>query len=120
MSDHPTRRDGDHIEDVAASAGYRDLIDRLQRRVRESQGRAARALNTELVMLYWSIGRDILEQQQASGWGDNVVGRIAEDLRATTGSARGFSRRNVFYMRRFAAAWPNAERAGRALAVRAR
>jgi predicted nuclease of restriction endonuclease-like (RecB) superfamily len=58
-------------------------------------------------MLYWSIGRDILAQQQAAGWGDDIVGRIAEDLRAATGSARGFSRRNVFYMRRFAAAWPD-------------
>ncbi len=59
-----------------------------------------------MVMLYWSIGRDILDQQQASGWGDDVVGQIAEDLRIATGSARGFSRRNVFCMRRFAAVWP--------------
>jgi hypothetical protein len=60
-------------------------------------------------MLYWSIGRDILAQQQAAGWGDDIVGRIAEDLRADTGSARGFSRRNLFYMRRFAAIWPEPE-----------
>lgn len=110
MSEHPAPRAAGHVEGVAASAGYRELIDRLQRRVRESQARAARSLNAELVMLYWSIGRDILEQQRASGWGDDVVGRIAEDLRATTGSARGFSRRNVFYMRRFAVAWPELEK----------
>jgi predicted nuclease of restriction endonuclease-like (RecB) superfamily len=61
-------------------------------------------------MLYWSIGRDILAQQQAAGWGDDIVGRIAEDLRVETGSARGFSRRNLFYMRRFAAVWPEAEK----------
>ncbi len=61
-------------------------------------------------MLYWSIGREILGQQQASGWGDDVVGRIAQDLGADTGSARGFSRRNLFYMRRFAALWPDLER----------
>jgi hypothetical protein len=60
-------------------------------------------------MLYWSIGRDILEQQHPSGWGDDVVGRIAADLRATTGSARGFSRRNVFHMPRFAAVWTEPE-----------
>ena len=79
-------------------------------RIRESQARAARALNTELVMLYWSIGRDILVQQQSGGWGDDIVGRIADDLRTDTGSARGFSRRNLFYMRRFAAIWTEAEK----------
>ena len=106
MVDFPVpRRD---VDAVAATPGYRELIDRLQRRIRESQARAARALNTELVMLYWSIGRDIVAQQQAGGWGDDVVGRIADDLRAATGSARGFSRRNLFYMRRFAALWPDA------------
>jgi hypothetical protein len=36
-------------------------------------------------MLYWSIGRDILDQQQAGGWGDDIVGRIAQDL-STDGS----------------------------------
>ena len=61
-------------------------------------------------MLYWSIGRDILAQQQAAGWGDDIVGRIAEDLRVETGQARGFSRRNLFYMRRLAAMWPDAEK----------
>jgi predicted nuclease of restriction endonuclease-like (RecB) superfamily len=95
---------------VASTSTYRELVDRLKRRIRESQARAARALNTELVMLYWSIGRDILAQQQAAGWGDDIVGRIAEDLRAETGSARGFSRRNLFYMRRLAAVWPDAEK----------
>jgi hypothetical protein len=93
MPDHPVSRRSVDVEAVATTASYRELIDRLQRRIRESQARAARALNTELVMLYWSIGRDILAQQQAGGWGDDVVGRIADDLRVATGSARGFSRR---------------------------
>ncbi len=98
------------VDAVAASATYRELVERLRVRIRESQTRAARTLNTELVMLYWSIGREILDQQQASGWGDDVVGRIAQDLTADTGSARGFSRRNLFYMRRFAALWPEREK----------
>jgi predicted nuclease of restriction endonuclease-like (RecB) superfamily len=61
-------------------------------------------------MLYWSIGRDILVEQQAGGWGEGVVARIADDLRQATGGARGFSRRNLFYMRRFATVWPEAEK----------
>ncbi len=110
MSRHPLRHGAPDVDAVAASATYRELIERLRNRIRESQTRAARTLNTELVMLYWSIGRDILDQQQAGGWGDDVVGRIAQDLSADTGSARGFSRRNLFYMRRFAALWPDPEK----------
>jgi len=98
------------VEIVTTSDPYRELIERLRYRTRESQTRAARALNTELVMLYWSIGRDILAQQQDIGWGDDVIGQIAADLRLNTGSARGFSRRNLFYMRRFAALWPVLEK----------
>jgi len=110
MSRPPVRHGAPAVDAVAASAAYRELIERLKRRIRESQARAARAVNTELVMLYWSIGRDVLDQQRVGGWGDDVVGRIAQDLSADTGSARGFSRRNLFYMRRFAALWPEPEK----------
>ena len=103
MSRHPLRHGAPDVDAVAASATYRELIERLQQSdPRVPDARRSERLNTELVMLYWSIGRDILDQQQAGGWGDDVVGRIAQDLSADTGSARGFSRRNLFYMRRFA------------------
>ncbi len=108
MSRHPSS--SSDIGTITETRAYHELIERLQRRIRVSQARAARALNTELVMLYWSIGRDILDQQQAGGWGDGVVDRIADDLREATGGARGFSRRNLFYMRRFASLWPDAEK----------
>jgi DUF1016 N-terminal domain len=92
MADHPVPRRDVDVEAVAATSSYRELIERLQRRIRESQARAARALNTELVMLYWSIGHDILAEQQTGGWGEDIVGRIAEDLRVATGSARRLRR----------------------------
>jgi len=110
MSRHPVGKDTSDVDAVVASVTYRGLIERLKQRIRESQARAAKAVNTELVMLYWSIGRETLDQQQAGGWGDDVVGRIAQDLAADTGSPRGFSRRNLFYMRRFAAMWPDPEK----------
>jgi hypothetical protein len=46
------------------------VFERLRQRIRESQARAARARNSEHVMLYWSIGRDILAEQRASDWDD--------------------------------------------------
>lgn len=110
MSPRPARRATSEADAVAETAPYRELIKRLRLRIREAQTRASRTLNRELVMLYWSIGRDIVAQQQAGGWGEDIVGRIAQDLAADSGSARGFSRRNLFYMRRFAATWPDSEK----------
>ena len=112
----PTARTPGEFEAVAATAAYRELIDRLRGRIRLSQARAAQAVNAELVMLYWSIGCDILEQQRRGGWGEDIVGRIAQDLALDTGSVRGFSRRNLFYMRRFAVLWPEREKVPSAVA----
>jgi DUF1016 N-terminal domain len=100
------RRGPTDLQAVCTSSAYRQLISRLRSQIRAAQAHAAQAVNSELVLLYWSIGHEILVQQHASGWGDDVVGRIARDLALETGSARGFSRRNLFYMRRFAALWP--------------
>jgi len=93
-------------EQVTATVEYRDLLQWLRTRIEEAQGRAVRAVNTELVMLYWSIGRRILEEQERRSWGDDVIGLISQDLRADGANARGFSRRNLFYMRSFARLWP--------------
>ncbi|WP_432574742.1 PDDEXK nuclease domain-containing protein [Kineococcus sp. SYSU DK005] len=87
-------------------AGYAELLQQLTERVRTSQVRAARAANTELLRLYHSIGRDILERQHRHGWGAKVIERLAGDLRKAFPDQRGFSRRNLHYMRALAAAWP--------------
>ena len=78
-------------------------------RAAAARQRAARAVNAELVLLYWSIGRMILTEQQRHAWGDDVVGLLARDLRARSDLGRGFSRRNLFYMRQFATMWPDRE-----------
>jgi len=69
----------------------------------------ARAANSELLGLYWSVGRDILDRQVQAGWGGRVIDRLAQDLRAEFPDQRGWSRRNLHYMRSFAEAWPTAE-----------
>jgi len=90
-------------------AGYAELLEQLKVRVRSAQVRAARAANTEVLALYWSIGRDILDRQDRLGWGGKVVDRLATDLRAAFPDQRGWSRRNLQYMRAFATAWPDQE-----------
>jgi predicted nuclease of restriction endonuclease-like (RecB) superfamily len=58
-------------------------------------------VNRELVMLYWDIGRGIVEKQQTAGWGEAVVERLAADLRAEFPGMRGFSSRSIWEMKRF-------------------
>ena len=91
----------------AAPAGYPAWLAALKARIRDTRLRTALAVNSELVGLYWRIGRDILDRQAAHGWGPRVVDRLAADLRAEFPDARGFSRANLLYMRAFAEAWPD-------------
>lgn len=92
--------------DALDPVGYRELLEELTARVRATQVRVARAANTEVLALYWSIGRDVLARQGERGWGAKVVERLAGDLRAAFPDQRGWSRRNLQYMRAMAAAWP--------------
>jgi len=87
--------------------GYDDFLRDLKERIRVAQVRAALAVNRELVLLYWEIGRDILARQQQHGWGARVVDRLASDLHHAFPEVRGFSPRNLKYMRAFAEAWPD-------------
>jgi predicted nuclease of restriction endonuclease-like (RecB) superfamily len=89
--------------------GYADWLAELKTRIHNAQQRATLAVNRELVMLYWQIGKDILERQAREGWGAKVVDRLAHDLRTAFPSMKGFSPRNLKYMRSFAQAWPEAE-----------
>ena len=81
----------------------------LKQRIQGAQQRATLSVNRELVLLYWHIGRDILERQQAQGWGAKIVDQLAKDLTAAFPDMKGFSRRNLLYMRSFAEQWPDAQ-----------
>ena len=90
-------------------AGYADWLADLKGRIHAAQQRATLAVNGELVLLYWQIGRDILARQSAQGWGAKVIDRLAHDLRAAFPDMKGFSPRNLKYMRAFAEAWPDVQ-----------
>lgn len=70
--------------------------------MRSARVRAALAVNHELVLLYWSIGRDILERQDRLGWGAKVIDQLAADLQKEFAESKGSSSRNLKYMRSFA------------------
>lgn len=89
-----------------APAGYADWLTELKTRIHSAQQRATLAVNRELVLLYWQIGRDIQARQSNQGWGAKVIERLSQDLRAAFPEMKGFSRSNLKYMRAFAEAWP--------------
>jgi predicted nuclease of restriction endonuclease-like (RecB) superfamily len=88
-----------------APVGYAELLAAIKERVRTAQVRAAVAVNRELLLLYWQIGRDILRRQREEGWGTKVIERLAGDLHAAFPDVKGFSTRNLKYMRSLADAF---------------
>jgi predicted nuclease of restriction endonuclease-like (RecB) superfamily len=88
---------------------YAGFLAELKARILSARVSAALAVNQELVLLYWSIGRDILARQDAEGWGARVIDRLADDLRREFPEMTGLSARNLKYMRAFAEAWPDRE-----------
>ena len=84
---------------------YGALLVAVKERVRAAQYQALKAVNKELVGLYWDIGRMIDSRQTASERGDVVVKKLAEDLRAEFPGVAGFSWRNLFYMSEFYSAY---------------
>lgn len=90
-------------------SGYQELLQDLKARIKTAQVRAAFAVSRELVLLYWSIGRDILARQGREGWGAKVIDRLAQDLQREFPGVEGFSPRNLKYMRSLAEAWPDPE-----------
>jgi predicted nuclease of restriction endonuclease-like (RecB) superfamily len=95
--------------DNQLSLAYETFLIDLKDRIRTARTRASLAVNKELVLLYWEIGRDILERQQRESWGTKVIERLAQDLRREFPEMKGLSRANLLYMRGFAEAWPDAE-----------
>lgn len=88
---------------------YAALLAELQQRIRSARLHAALSVNRELILLYWTIGRDILARQRVEGWGTKVIDRLATDLRRAFPEMTGISARNLKYMRAFAEAWPAEE-----------
>ena len=86
---------------VVNSPEYQSLIEDIKAWVNAARTTAARAVNLNLILLYWEIGRGIVDKQQMLGWGESVVEVIAADLRRAFPSSRSFSADNVWRMRQF-------------------
>jgi len=86
-------------------SGYAGILRDLKQRIQQERLRTVMAANSAMVLLYWDIGRRILERQDREGWGARVIDRLSTDLRESFPNMYGLSPRNLKYMRAFAAAW---------------
>ncbi|MBW4448372.1 MAG: DUF1016 family protein [Spirirestis rafaelensis WJT71-NPBG6] len=83
------------------SDDYRHLLMEVQQRIRSAQYEALKAVNREMINLYWDIGQMIVIKQQDASWGKSVVEQLAKDLQAEFPGISGFSARNIWNMRNF-------------------
>ena len=104
-----TLENGKSTSLIQAPEGYSEWLSELKVKIHNAQQRATLAVNHELILLYWQIGRDILNRQAEQGWGAKVIERLAHDLRNLFPNMKGFSSRNLKYMRSFADTWTDLE-----------
>lgn len=90
-------------------AWYPELLHSVSQQVESGRARAVAAVNQELVATYWAIGRHILGRQGTEGWGAKVTTRLSQDLQDRFPESKGFSARNLMFMRALAATWSEQE-----------
>ncbi len=100
----PSDRTAAHRDELPAR--YDETLQQLAAEVRTANVRAIRKVNTELVGLYWTLGRIILERQAAERWGAKVISRLSADLLRKFPHMTGLSPRNMHYMQQFASEFP--------------
>ncbi len=95
------------MTDGILSEQYLVLLDDLKERVKSSRYKAAISVNKELILLYHHIGNEILKSQANNSWGAKVIKQLSRDLRSEFPDIKGFSERNLVYMRKFACEYPD-------------
>ena len=88
---------------------YAEILIKIKSRIQQERLRVVMAANSAMILLYWDIGKMILERQEHASWGAKIIDRLAKDLQETFPGMKGFSPRNLKYMRAFSVAWPQRE-----------
>ena len=91
------------------SADYAAWLISIKTQIRSAHTKVTLAANQGLILLYWQLGREILDRQEKHGWGAKIIEQLANDLRLEFPDMKGLSRSNLMYMRSFAEAWGDGE-----------
>jgi len=79
---------------------YKQWLTALKARIKQSQIKAAISVNTEMILLYWDLGRQIVDKQQNAQWGSGFIEQLSEDLKNEFPNISGFSTDNLWFMKR--------------------
>lgn len=85
---------------IKTDNSYKEWITGLKHRIRQSQVKAVTKVNIELIRMYWELGKDIVEKQSESKWGDGFFADLSQDLKDEFPGMEGFSLTNLKYMKR--------------------
>lgn len=88
---------------------YAHLLSDIKNRIRQAQAKAVLAVNSEMLLMYWDIGKMISERQRSEGWGSGVIPRLSRDLHHDLPEVKGFSERNLRMMLQFFQKYPDPE-----------
>lgn len=80
-------------------SSYADFLNKLKNQIKLAQVTALKTVNKELLLLYWNIGKAIIEKQKQEDWGESVIEKLASDLQNEFPGIKGFSARNLWRMR---------------------
>ena len=83
------------MNDMIQHSDYRDWIAGLKQQIQRSQIKAALSVNSQVIMLYWDLGRQIVEKQEYARWGSGFIEQLSKDLREEFPEMNGFTSRNL-------------------------
>ena len=89
------------MNEVIKFSEYRDWLSDLKQQIKKGQIKAALSVNSQMIMLYWDLGRQITEKQEHAKWGSGFIEQLSKDLREEFPEMKGFSRTNLFRMKSF-------------------
>ena len=84
---------------IEKTDGYGDFLSEIKDRIQEAHVNALKAVNKQLVSLYWNLGKEIVAKQTQESWGDSVIENLAIDLQKALPGMKGFPKRNLWKMR---------------------
>lgn len=90
------------ITNITNIGEYNDLLKSIKTQIKDARLKASFSVNRELILLYWNIGKQILDRQDKAGWGSKIIEQISKDIRTIFPEMKGFSPTSLKYMRIFA------------------
>lgn len=90
-----------HSHDISVDEAYIQWIGDIKNRYKNAQIKAALKINSEQLFFNWQLGRDLVEEKVEEKWGKGIVEQLSLDLQAAFPDAKGFSARNLWFMKQW-------------------